>query len=77
MAPPQGIRVMFSYDGGKSWDKHHTLFNVSPDIPKALSGDVGYPMTAELSDGSLITVFYTRVNPKSANILTQKWRFEK
>lgn len=73
-APPQGIRVMFSYDGGRSWDKHHTLYNISPDIPFALTGDVGYPMTTELPDGSLLTVFYTRVNAKSSNIFIQKWR---
>ncbi len=73
-SPPQGIRVMFSYDGGRSWDKHYKLYDISPDIPTALCGDVGYPMTAELDDGSLITAFYTRVNYKSANILTQKWR---
>ena len=73
-APPQGIRIMFSYDGGRSWDKHHTLYNISPEIPYALTGDIGYPMTAELPDGSLLTVFYTRVNAKSSNILCQKWR---
>lgn len=72
-APPQGIRIMFSYDGGRSWDKHHTLYDILPEIPFALTGDVGYPMTAELEDGSLLTVFYTRVNAKSANILAQKW----
>ena len=76
-SPPQGVRAMFSYDGGKSWDKHHTLYNISPEIPERLSGDVGYPMSVELDDGSVLTVFYTRVNEKSSNVLCQNWRMVK
>jgi hypothetical protein len=63
---------MFSYDGGKSWSEGKYLY--SNDI----SGDLGYPSTVELPDGSLLTVFYATPNANGgAAIFGQKWRFEK
>ncbi len=69
---PYGIKVMFSYDGGKSWSEGEYLY--SNDI----SWDLGYPSTVELSDGSLLTIFYATTNNEGgAVILGQKWSFEK
>jgi hypothetical protein len=65
---PYGIKVMFSYDGGKSWGEEKYLY--SNDI----SGDLGYPSTVELLDGSLLTVFYAKLDHDGeALILAQKW----
>ena len=72
--PPLGVRAMFSTDGGRSWDKHHVIYNNAYELEGPIVADVGYPTTVELSDGSLLTVFYGRVNQKSANIMQQKWR---
>lgn len=69
---PYGVKVMFSYDNGETWDVGHDIY--STDV----GGDLGYPCTIELKDGSLLTVFYTcrRVYTPCV-IMQQKWRFEK
>jgi hypothetical protein len=42
------------------------------------SGDLGYPTTVELNDGSMITVFYAHPSENEpAVIMQQKWSFEK
>ena len=67
---PYGIKVMFSKDGGKTWDGDYDLY------VSGISADLGYPSTIELSDDSLLTVFYaheTKDGP--AVIMQQKWSF--
>lgn len=69
---PYGIKAMFSYDGGETWDTDNVIY--TSDI----SSDLGYPASVELSDGSILTVFYTHHNKdSSAVIMQQKWRFDK
>ena len=69
---PYGIRVAFSYDGGKTWDSDHPLY-----INEA-TADLGYPATVELHDGTLLTVFYAHtVKGTPAVIMQQKWSFTK
>jgi hypothetical protein len=68
---PYGIKVMFSLDNGKTWDTNHDLY------VNGVSSDLGYPSTAELSDGSLLTVFYAHPEQGApAVIMQQKWRME-
>lgn len=71
-AMPYGIRVIFSNDGGESWSDEHILYE------NTCSDDLGYPSTVELSDGSLLTVFYAVENDENspAVIKQQKWCFE-
>ncbi len=65
---PFEIRAMFSEDNGKTWDKDHTVYL------NGVSGDLGYPSTIELSDGSLLTVFYAKETENSpCVIMAQKW----
>ena len=53
---------MFSADEGKTWSVDH---------------DLGYPATVELSDGSLLTIFYAHpAEGQPAVIMQQKWRIE-
>lgn len=74
---PYGIKAMMSFDGAKSWDTDHFLYenHIGPDL--------GYPSTIELSDGNLLTVFYAITEktapgiPGNAVILQQKWKIEK
>ncbi|MGI6671604.1 MAG: sialidase family protein [Christensenellales bacterium] len=64
---PYGIRVMFSRDDGATWD---TAWTLSDD---GESGDLGYPATVELKDGSLLTVYYQKIGGKSV-IYGRNWR---
>ena len=52
---PDGQRVIFSTDGGETWGHDLVLRDDGP------SGDLGYPATVELADGSLFTVYYQGV----------------
>ena len=76
--PKGGIRVMFSTDGGKTWDVDHILYENELNPV-----DLGYPATVELDDVTLLTVFYAHEDDgKSYNdpgqgptvIWQQKWR---
>ena len=68
---PYGIKAMFSTDGGKTWDKDNYICE-SP-FP---TSDIGYPSTAELADGSLLTVFYAKSAQYTSAIMAQRWRFD-
>lgn len=68
---PAGIHVMFSRDEGVSWETGHALY------VNDVSWDLGYPSTVELSDGSLLTVFYAHPSEQEpAVIMQQRWRLE-
>ena len=68
---PYGIRAMFSTDDGKTWDTGYDIY------VNGISNDLGYPATIELSDGSLLTVFYAKTSEESpAIIMQQRWTFE-
>ncbi|MES2694594.1 MAG: sialidase family protein [Verrucomicrobiota bacterium] len=47
----RGVNVHISADGGKTWTE-------GARISRGVSGDCGYPSTAQLPDGTLVTVFY-------------------
>lgn len=65
---PYGERAMVSYDHGKTWEEEYVL-------SESYSGDLGYPSTVELDDGSLMTVYYQRYeNDRKCSILFTKWR---
>lgn len=69
---PYGIRVMFSEDGGKTWDTGHTLYT------NPYTADLGYPATIALEDGSFLTVFYAHPDgeEKPSKILGQIWKIQ-
>ncbi|MBQ8759241.1 MAG: exo-alpha-sialidase, partial [Clostridia bacterium] len=52
---PYGIRVMVSDDLGKTWKEKALSLYETDNSP-----DLGYPCSVELSDGSILTVFYSR-----------------
>ena len=68
---PYGVRAMFSFDDGKTWDTDHDIYI------NGISHDLGYPSTIELSDGSLLTVFYARPSEDdfATVIMQQRWTF--
>ena len=69
---PNGQRAKYSVDDGVTWSEEFILRDDSP------SADVGYPSTVELVDGSLLTVYYHRLEGKiNAGIYYTKWRLER
>ena len=65
---PFGIRAVVSRDGCRSFGEEMILSD-------SWSGDLGYPATAELADGALVTVCYQRCGKDSrTSILYTKWR---
>ena len=69
--PPFGNQARLSDDGGKTWSEPMI---VSGDGP---GGDLGYPSTVELADGSLLSVWYELMKGSPRAVLRQaKWTFE-
>lgn len=54
-------RVLVSYDDGESWEMDLCINDQAPD------GDLGYPSTVELADGSLMTVYYQKYVDEQGN----------
>ena len=69
--PPYGNRVRISTDHGKTWGDERVISADGKD------GDLGYPSTIELADGTLLTVWYeSMAKPKLAVLRQAKWRLE-
>ena len=66
---PFGNQARLSEDHGRTWSD---AMIVSDD---GIGGDLGYPSTVELADGSLLTVWYERMkdSPKAA-LRQARWR---
>lgn len=65
---PFEIRAILSSDGGESWSEPVTLStgNIYPDM--------GYPMSVEVSDGVILTVYYCHPAPGEPAIIRQvRW----
>ena len=53
---PLGERACISRDGGKTWDTDREII-LSNAVPQD-AGDMGYPSSTQLPDGSIWTVYY-------------------
>lgn len=68
---PYGQRAMVSYDLGKTWSAEYILDTCEH------SKDLGYGSTAELPDGSLISIYYQKYPAdEHCSILYTKWQLE-
>ena len=68
---PFGNLARVSDDGGRTWSEPLTI---SAD---GSSGDLGYPSTVELTDGTLLSVWYERMKASPYAVLRQAlWRIE-
>ena len=66
---PYGERAMVSWDGGESWDYDYILRDDGPDR------DLGYPSSVELSDGSVLTMYYQKMesSEEKCSLLWSRW----
>ena len=72
-----GQYARFSSDNGKTWGKEIMLCH-------SFTGDMGYPSSAEMPNGEIITAFYHNIDktpdthkPKTAALYCVKWTPEK
>ncbi len=69
--PPFGNQARVSADHGRTWSDPITI---SDD---GASGDLGYPSTVQLDDGSLVTVWYELMKGSPHAVLRQaRWSIE-
>jgi hypothetical protein len=65
---PFGNQVRLSADNARTWSEPVVLSDDAPGV------DVGYPSTVELSDGSLVTVWYESMKGSPHAVLRQaRW----
>lgn len=68
----RGVRGCLSYDGGVTWDAEELEISNNTSTK---NNDLGYPSTVELSDGTLITVYYQPYgNDYPSALLYTKWK---
>jgi len=66
-AEPFGERAIVTRDGGKTWSDEIVLCETTPC-------DLGYPASVELSDGSILTVYYQQYEKEGfPSILATRW----
>ncbi len=76
---PYGIRACFSRDGGETWDTEREAIlrcdalSKGPGSGRGGIGDLGYPKTVELSDGTLLTVYYITLDDGVTHIAATHW----
>jgi hypothetical protein len=67
---PFGEHACISKDGGKTWDVEHEI-----TLRTAPNGDLGYPSSVQLDDGSILTVYYQIAQPgEKTSLLSTHWR---
>ena len=68
---PFGQRACLSRDGGRTWDYDREIVLLD-DAP---SGDLGYPASVELDDGSILTVYYQQEKADEKTcLMATHWR---
>lgn len=69
---PFGERACISKDGGKTWDVENEI-----TLRGALNGDLGYPSSVQLDDGSILTVYYQIGQAgEKTSLLSTHWKLK-
>lgn len=69
---PYSERACLSKDGGKTWDTENEII-----LSEGMSGDLGYPASVELEDGSILTVYYQIDQPgEKTCLMGTRWRLK-
>ena len=78
---PMGIRAVISHDDGETWDVDNTIIlrddggyatQLDPAGGRARS-DNGYPMSTQLPDGSIFTVYYITLSDRITHVASTHW----
>lgn len=78
---PMGVRAVLSHDGGVTWDMDNVIVlrddggapsQFRPDVTNGGS-DVGYPISTQLSDGSILTVYYITLSDGVTHSAVTRW----
>lgn len=65
-------RACISKDEGKTWEIDKEII-----LAEAYNGDLGYPASVQLNDGSIITVFYQQdVKSEPTSLFTTHWKLK-
>jgi len=78
--PPWGVRACLSHDGGKTWDiENEIILRMDGGTPegqerKVGDADLGYPVSVELDDGTIFTVYYHNTAGSNCFIAGTFWR---
>lgn len=67
-----GIRACISRDHGRTWDIDHELILRADGFCNG--GDLGYPLTHQLPDGTLFTIYYHTTDGVNTHIASTHWR---
>ena len=68
--PPLGNQARVSTDHGRTWSEPIVLSATA-------GGDLGYPSTVELADGTLLSVWYeVSQGTKNAGLRQARWRLK-
>ena len=71
--PPFGERIAISRDGGETWEGGEDGEGI--EISSGPNGDLGYPASTELADGSVFTVYYQIAAPgEKTSLMGTHWR---
>lgn len=68
----QGVRAVISEDGGHTWDVDNEII-IRAD-GKGAGGDNGYPISIELDDGHIFTIYYLNDTQNVTHVAGTHWR---
>ena len=70
---PYGERACISKDGGETWDIENEIV-----LSRSDSGDLGYPASIQLDDGSIITIYYQiDKSGEKTSLMQTHWKLNK
>ena len=78
---PMGVRAVISHDSGETWDTENEVVlradggtpSQLQSAPASAASDVGYPISAQLPDGSIFTVYYITLDDGVTHIAATRW----
>lgn len=79
---PMGVRAVLSHDGGKTWDIDNLILlrddggtpsQLRSGTARSGGGDLGYPISTQLSDGSILTVYYITLEDGITRSVATRW----
>jgi hypothetical protein len=84
---PMGVQCVLSEDEGRTWQTDYPIvLRDDGGTPSALwtkregltgGADVGYPITLQLADGTLYTIYYITLEDGITHIAGTRWRLSR